>query len=78
MPMRRGQRVQDCIYGDEAIDALIQLANEYPPISAIIDDLGRRVLNLPGVCLRDRTPTYALAFVRPAAPVIPAAAARLS
>lgn len=64
MPMRPGQRVRECIDGDGAIDALTQLANRNPPISTIIDDLGRRVLNLPGVCLRNRTRTYALAFVR--------------
>ena len=78
MPMRPGQRVRECIDGDGAIDALTQLANRNPPISTIIDDLGRRVLNLPGVCLRNRTRTYALALFAVAASVNHTVAVRLS
>ena len=69
MPTRRGQRVRDCICGDAAITALARLANRNPTISAIINNLGRRVLDLPGVCLRvDGHRTYDLAFVRPRSP----------
>ena len=69
MPMIRGQRVRDCIFDNDGITALTQLANRNPTISEIIECLGQRVLDLPGVCLRvDGHRTYDVAFVRPPSP----------
>ena len=61
------------IYDDEAIEALTDLADRNPDLSEIIDYLGRRILDLPGVGLRvdreeDERHTYDLAFVRPRSP----------
>ena len=75
MPMRRGQRVQPCLFDEEAIDALTRLAEMHPNLSEVIDGLGRRILGLPEVCLREQTGeeerTYNIAFVRPPTPRIP-------
>lgn len=74
MPMEAGQRVQDVLFDEEAFIALRQLADTNPNLSEVIDDLGRRILDLPGVGLREQTGeqqrTYDLAFVRPRTPRI--------
>lgn len=72
MPMTPGQRVRPLVCGDEATTAVVRLANRNPTIAAIVDGLGRRILGLPGVCLRvDGARTYDLAFVRPRNPLQP-------
>ena len=74
MPMRRGHRVQPCLVDEEALAALTRLADMNPRLAETIDDLGRRVLGLPAVCLREQTGeqarTYDIAFVRPPTPRI--------
>ena len=59
------------VFDEEAINAIARLANENPNLHEVITDLGHRILNLPGVGLRQRTRTYDIAFVRPRSPRIP-------
>ena len=69
MPMPRGQRVRPCISGDAAATAITRLADRNPTLAEVITYLGQRILDLPGVCLReDGHRTYDLAFVRPRSP----------
>lgn len=71
MPMSRGQRVQPVLHGDEALTILAQLADRNAELSAVINNLGHRILGLGGVGLRQGTSTYDIAFVRPGSPRIP-------
>lgn len=63
--------VQPIVFDEEALDAIARLADENRNLHEVIIDLGQRVLNLPGVGLRQRTPTYDIAFVRPRTARIP-------
>ena len=69
MPMRRGQRRQPILVGEDAIEALQRLAQLNPGQSELIEDLGRRILDLPCDGLREQVGgqqrTYNIAFVRP-------------
>ena len=74
MPMEEGQQVQDVLYDEQALTALNRLAELNPNISDVIANLGRRILDLPDVGVREQTGeeqrTYDLAFVRPRTPRI--------
>ena len=54
--------------GDEAMSVVKQLAKMNPGLSAVIDALGKEILQLPGVGLRNglagASRTYEIAFVR--------------
>ena len=52
--------------GDEAMSIVKQLAERNPGLSGVIEDLGKEVLRLPGVGLRNGLDgkTYDVAFVR--------------
>ena len=63
--------IQPVIFDDEAMGALAELAEENPDLAEVVTDIGRRILNLPGVGLRESTRTYDIAFVRPRSPGIP-------
>ena len=77
MPMRRGQQVRDVLYDADAIGALERLAESNASLSAVVNNLGRRILNLPGVGLRvDGRRTYSLAFIRPRSPRVPRSRAK--
>lgn len=63
--------VQPVVFDEEAFNAIARLANENRNLHEVIIDLGQRILNLPRVGLRQRTPTYDIAFVRPRTARIP-------
>ena len=75
MPMRTGQRVQPCLVDEEAVAAIDWLAEMHPNLTEVMSDLGRRILGLTDVCLREQigeeARTYDIAFVRPPTPRIP-------
>ena len=54
--------------GDEATSIVKQLAEQNPGLSGVIEDLGKEILRLPGVGLRNglagRSKTYEVSFVR--------------
>ena len=63
--------VQPVVFDEEALDAIARLADENRNLHEVIVGLGQRILNIPGVGLRQRTRTYDIAFVRPRSPRIP-------
>lgn len=66
MPSRKGRRAKPILTGVEAIAALEHLAAGNPDLATVINELGRRILDLPGVQgLRDGRDgeTYDVSFV---------------